>query len=298
MTTYSLVLEVVTVVVTVAVTVVTVVTVGSHQAAISFLTINTPLRIKMSAAFEEMPLPIHSENVAPSVDGSAISEADSKAQGILDLQRKITNLITTVVVVVAISAIILELLSMYKNPKDVIYASGIIGLVVSLTVLFKQMILAMMDTLRAAHNQIRMEINRFMEENNELHRSVDELELEVTRLKRAEEDLARVTAGNNQSTMELVKAVKENEQYVNRIEQLTRMAFQEELLKTILRSDRNKDLKITAVEVRALVGRFKVKQGLHLNENRLMNALEEDGSVASVVRLIKDRTLWIEIGDE
>jgi len=187
---------------------------------------------------------------------------------------------------------------MIQIQKNVVYISGIIGLVLSPTVLLKQMILATMDTLRAAHNQIRMEINRFMEENNELHRSVDTLEFEANRLKLAEKDLARVTGGSNQSTMELVKAVKENEGYVNRIEQLTRMAFQEELLKTILRSDRNNDLKITAVEVRALVGRFKVKRGFHLNENRLMNVLEEDGSVASVVRLIKDETLWIEIGED
>jgi hypothetical protein len=252
----------------------------------------------MSNPFQEIPLPIHSENMASSVDESAISEADSKKQGILDFQRKITNFITTVVVIVSISAIILECFSMIQIQKNVVYISGIIGLVLSPTVLLKQMILATMDTLRAAHNQIRMEINRFMEENNELHRSVDTLEFEANRLKLAEEDLARVTGGSNQSTMELVKAVKENEGYVNRIEQLTRMAFQEELLKTILRSDKNKDLKITAVEVRALVGRFKVKRGFHLNENRLMNVLEEDGSVASVVRLIKDETLWIEIGED
>lgn len=37
------------------------------------------------------------------------------------------------------------------------------------------------------------EMNRFMEENNELHHSADSLEVEVEIVKRAEEDLARIT---------------------------------------------------------------------------------------------------------
>mmetsp|Transcript_6925 Transcript_6925/g.10393 ORF Transcript_6925/g.10393 Transcript_6925/m.10393 type:complete len:103 (+) Transcript_6925:578-886(+) len=99
--------------------------------------------------------------------------------------------------------------------------------------------------------------------------------------------------------MELVKAVNENEKYVDRIAELTKIEFQEELLKSILRTDKNQDLKIKAKEVRLLIARFRGKQGLHLNENRLVNALEEsDGSIASVVRLIKDVTLWVEIGNE
>jgi len=161
----------------------------------------------MSDTYQSASLPIHSENVEASVDGSAISEADSKKQGIFDLQRKITYFITIVVVVTASFACILEGLSMTLVRENVVYASGIIGLIVAPLVLVKQGILAMMDTLRAAHNKIRMEINRFMEENNELHHSVDSLEVEVERVKRAEEDLARITAGSNQSTMGLVKAV-------------------------------------------------------------------------------------------
>jgi hypothetical protein len=246
----------------------------------------------MSDPYQNASLPIHSENVEASVDGSAISEADSKKQGIFDLQRKITNFITLVVVVAASFACVLESLSMIRVKENVVYTSGIIGLIVGPSVLGKQGILAMMDTLRAAHNKIRMEINRLMEENNDLHHSVDSLEVEVTRVKRAEEDLARITAGSNQSTMELVKAVNENQKYVDRISELTKIEFQEELLKSILRTDKNKDLKIKAVEVKMLLARFRGKQGLHLNENRLINALEEsDGSIASVVRLIKDVTL-------
>jgi len=253
----------------------------------------------MSDPNQKVSLPIHSDSVAASVDGSIVSEADSKKQGIFDLQRKITYFITVAVVVLASFACVLEGLSLTRVRENVVYVSGIIGLIVAPSVLFKQSILAMMDTLRAAHNKIRMEVNRFMEENNELHHSVDSLEVEVERVKRAEEDLARITAGSNQSTMELVKAVNENEKYVDRIAELTKIEFQEELLKSILRTDKNQDLKIKAKEVRLLIARFRGKQGLHLNENRLVNALEEsDGSIASVVRLIKDVTLWVEIGNE
>lgn len=238
---------------------------------------------------QEVSLPIHSEGAAASLDGSVVSESDSKRQSLLDFQKKITNLITCVVVILCLAAIVLECASMYYRPEKVVFVAAILGLILSPSVLLKQFLLARMDTLRAAHNKIRMEINRFMEENNELHRSVDHLEEGVTRLQHTQEELERVTASSNQSTLQLVDAVKKNDFYVKRIQELSKMQFQEELVKTILRSDRDGNMKITDREVRALIARFKGKKGLHFNEEKLRNALElNDGSIASVVRLMRD----------
>lgn len=55
---------------------------------------------------------------------------------------------------------------MYLEDQNVIYAAGIIGCVLAPSVIAKQWILSRTETLRCAHNKIRMEINRFMEENN------------------------------------------------------------------------------------------------------------------------------------
>lgn len=218
---------------------------------------------------QEVSLPIHSEGAAASLDGSVVSESDSKRQSLLDFQKKITNLITAVVVILCLAAIVLECASMYYRPEKVVFVAAILGLILSPSVLLKQFLLARMDTLRAAHNKIRMEINRFMEENNELHRSVDHLEEGVTRLQHTQEELERVTASSNQSTLQLVDAVKKNDFYVKRIQELSKMQFQEELVKTILRSDRDGNMKITDREVRALFARFKGKKGLHFNEEKL-----------------------------
>jgi hypothetical protein len=237
----------------------------------------------------EVSLPIHSESAAASLDGSVVSESDSKRQSLLDFQRRITNFITACVVVLSVSAIALECASLYYTPETVVIVSATLGLILSPTVLLKQFILARMDTLRAAHNKIRMEINRFMEENNELHRNVDHLEEGVTRVQQTQEELERITAVSNHSTHQLVNAVRKNETFVKRIEELSKMEFQEELLKTILRSDRDGDMKITEKEVKMLITRFKGKKGLTINEEKLRNSLKDnDGSIFSVVRLMRD----------
>ncbi len=111
-------------------------------------------------------LPIHNPDVAGSLDGSAVSENDIKNQKKLDLVRRIKNLISFVIIGLSVFAIVLELWSMYQQNENVIYVAGIIGCIVALSVISKQIILSMMESLRCAHNKIRMEINRFMEENN------------------------------------------------------------------------------------------------------------------------------------
>jgi hypothetical protein len=243
----------------------------------------------MLNAKQEDSLPIHSENVAASLDGSIISESDSKKQSILDFQRRITNLITAVIIILSVAAIALECASVYYKPETVVFVSAILGLILSPTVLLKQWILARMDTLRAAHNRIRMEINRFMEENNELHRNVDLLEEGVTRVHNTQAELERIISGTNQSALKLVETVKTNDRIVKRIQELSKMEFQEELLKTILRSDRDGDMKITDKELRVLLARFRGKKGLRFDEDKLKNSLAlNDGSIASVVALMRD----------
>lgn len=243
----------------------------------------------MLNAKQDDSLPIHSENVAASLDGSVVSESDSKKQSLLDFQRKITILITAIVLILSVAAIVLECASVYFKPETVVFVSAILGLILSPTVLLKQFILARMDTLRAAHNKIRMEINRFMEENNELHRNVDHLEEGVTRVQNTQAELESIISGTNQSTLQLVEIVKTNEKIVKRIQELSKLEFQEELLKTILRSDRDGDMKITEKELRVLITRFKGKRGMRFDEEKLRNSLAlNDGSIASVVALMRD----------
>lgn len=85
----------------------------------------------------------------------------------LDLMRRLTNLLSFLIISAAIATICMEVFSMYRIRKYVMYAAGIVGgCILAPSVVAKQYVLARMETLRCAHNKIRMEINRFMEENN------------------------------------------------------------------------------------------------------------------------------------
>lgn len=108
------------------------------------------------------------ESLAPPEDENKtkITKKETENQQVLTLAKRITAFITTVVAALCIASIILEIWSIYDIREGIIYAAGIVGLIVAPSVMVKQFILLRTDSLRSAHNKIRMEINRFMEENN------------------------------------------------------------------------------------------------------------------------------------
>jgi len=241
----------------------------------------------------EKELPIHSENVEASLDGSVVTESDVKKQDQLDLHRRITNFISIVVVSASVAAIVLEVGAMYLKKEKVVYAAGVIGLIIAPSVIAKQLILAWMGTLRSAHNKIRMEINRFMEENNKLHTNVTLLEIQVKGVKEAEDKLALATGEDKLALDELVQLVEENEKYVKRLNTLAMAEFQEQLLTMILKSDKDSDMRIEGREVRVLLARFKGKKGFHLDEEKFLTALQKnDGSILAIMAFLRG------IGDE
>jgi uncharacterized protein YukE len=186
---------------------------------------------------------------------------------------------------------------MHSLRENIVYAGAVLGIIVASTVIAKQMIIQYLDTLRTVHNRIRDEINRFMEENNELHYIVNDLQVQTGRLQPIEAAFSKTTSDMQTSTDELKQAVEQNQKYIAEINHLVQAEFQEELLKSILKADRSGDLKITQKEVRVLMSRFRGKQ-LNIDENLLMRTLEEnDGSVASVVALIRNKTLFLEVGE-
>ena len=224
--------------------------------------------------------------------GSKNNKHPLESQGFLDFKKRLTFLISAAVFIGCFASISLEFFALYfdyENDEKYVNAAAITGLVLVPTVLLKQVIICRMESLRAAHNKIRMEINRFMDENIKLHQNVDELEIQVKRVEDTEMKLSELTQKSNDNTLELVSLVKNNEKYVKRLGELAKEEFQEALLTTVLKSDRDNDFKITDREVRALIARFKGKQGFHLDEEKLYSLLDNsDGSIRSIMKFLRD----------
>lgn len=236
-------------------------------------------------------LPIHSLDVAGSLDEAVVVENDVKNQQKLEQQKKKTDVLSTIVFVVLIATFVLHVLSMWISQSVLAYIAGLSSVAVAVTASIKQYMLQRMDTLRCVHNKIRMEVNRLMLENNVLHRNVDALEIEVARVEEVEKQLAGIAEAQNSSTNELLDLVRVNGETIKRQKELARAAFQEQILTTVLRSDRDSDLKITDREVNILISRMKSYDGVRFDEDNIRNSLQSaGGSIWKLMELLREVT--------
>eukprot|EP00554_Chaetoceros_debilis_P003298 CAMPEP_0194098624 /NCGR_PEP_ID=MMETSP0149-20130528/58474_1 /TAXON_ID=122233 /ORGANISM="Chaetoceros debilis, Strain MM31A-1" /LENGTH=301 /DNA_ID=CAMNT_0038784679 /DNA_START=29 /DNA_END=934 /DNA_ORIENTATION=- len=240
-------------------------------------------------------LPI-SENVSVSVDETATGDDAAKKQVELERKKTLTDILTSIVLGIAVTTIALEILSIVAldaddgdEKKGIVYATAITGIILAPTVIMKQYILQRLDTLRCVHNKIRTEVNRLTAENNKLHTHINDLEIVVDKVQGIENQLSEHVQDSVENIDRLLEAVEENKAILKKQGELARAAFQEELLTTVLRTDRNQDLKITDREVDILIMRIRGKEGIRLNEEKFRkDILKNNGSVWGIMALLKD----------
>lgn len=175
--------------------------------------------------------------------------------------------------------------------------SIILSLIVSSSVVVKQVFLQYLDNLRTVHNKIRGEINRFMEENNILHNTVNDLSIQVNRLKPIEDAFSNVIGDSVEDAETLNIAIRENARIVEELSKLSTMQFHEELIKTVLKRDRDQDLRIGDRETKALFARLRSMKGVDVDENGLKDLLEKsDGSLGTIIAFIKGEQLEVDAG--
>lgn len=227
------------------------------------------------------------QDVESSTDDEVATEAASKEQNVLNIKRKITIVISSIVITLASVAIAMHSLALYSDQDLVVYFSTIIGVLMSLSTIRGQYILAHIDTFRCVHNKIRLQVNVMMKENNKLQRHVNALESEVSRVKNVEHELIRLTKSSEIDIKRLVTVVTENELIIKRQVELARQAFQEQLLTSVLRTDRNGDMHITDDEVDVLILRIRSQEGLHIDENKFRAHIKASkGSIWSIMNVL------------
>lgn len=236
-------------------------------------------------------LPIHSVDAAASLDSAPVLENNDVAKiEQLENKRKKTSIFTTIIISIIAISIVFQLLSISTNyDSGIVILSTLLGFTISVTAGYKQVILLRLDTLRTVHNKIRMEVNRFMEENNKLTRNVDGLEDQVLRLQDLQEDLERVAQAQGCTANELVSLVEENASTLKQQKALAKAELQEQLLSTVLRTDRNGDLQIDEREANILVLRLKNRAGVEFNEEHVRQSLVETrGSLPALLNLLRE----------
>lgn len=160
---------------------------------------------------DSMMLPVHNSDAGVSLDQQAVEVNDAQKDLELEKQKKRTNIVTVIVFGAILVSYGFQGWVFGWNFGNVLIAiSAVSGAVVATTTAVKQIIMQRMDTLRVVHNKIRQEVNRFMEENNNLTRNVDGLEDKTIELQEVTQQLDRIAEKQGASAQELVTLVKEN----------------------------------------------------------------------------------------
>lgn len=169
------------------------------------------------------------------------------------------------------------------------YIAGGIGAFVALVVGLRQFKLSKMDTLRDVHNKLRDEVNRMTEENNILSSNVTELSGEVDRVEVIEGELQEIARVGQTNVDNLVKLVAENAETMRQQIKCVKAAVAEQILTSILRTDKDGDLQITDREVDILVMRLKHQEGVEIEENALRRELQKvSGSIGSLMEFFRN----------
>lgn len=221
---------------------------------------------------------------------SGTTSLDVEDQESLENKRKRTSIFSVVVFGLSgLSFVFQGFAIAYNIELLVVIISGALASVVTSTATMKQIMMQRVDTLRVVHNQIRMEVNHFMEENHLLTSNVDNLEEEVDKLQAVEQQLKSIAKKQNTTAEELMSLVKENRATLHEQKKMAKAELQEQLLATVLRTDRDGDFKIDDKEANVLILRMKNHGGIEFDEGRVRDALTKThGSLGGLMTIIRD----------
>jgi len=198
-------------------------------------------------------------------------------------------LLSTVVMSVAAGSFVLQILAMIVANHGLMYFSGVLACLLASAVGIQQVLISRMDTLRDVHNKLRDEVNRMTEENNELNRNVNDLQDEVSRVEDIESQLSELAQVGNVHVNDLVGLVKENDTTLKKQIRCVKASAAENILTSILRTDRDADLQITDREVDILIRRLKHLDGVKVDENQLRAELKKsDGSISNLMNFFRN----------
>jgi len=132
-------------------------------------------------------------------------------------------------------------------------------------------VLAKLGTFRSLHNLLREKVNELMVENDILTKNVDRLEVSVTELEAVEKELSKLT--NTDDVDRLVHVVNESKRINDRMKKNTQAKIVQQLITTVLRTDKDLDLQISPAELKGLMLRLEHTPGFDFHKDRFFDGI-------------------------
>jgi len=158
-------------------------------------------------------------------------------------------------------------------------------------VVYQKSALAELGSFRQQQNELRNTVNGLAEENNKLTENVNQLGTSVDRLEIVEKNLSKLADTDNVDR--LVEAVKKMKKINKEIKRNLQARIAQDIITTVLRSDRDGNLVLSEGEMFRLIFRLKNSPGYEFNEEKFKivigNKDHADGySIVKIMKVIRN----------
>lgn len=213
-----------------------------------------------------------------------------------DTDKGVTETPVPLVDIAALIGFCVASFAMVSSGAVLVDINGGMILLFSPYVVVQKRILKKLGTFRSLHNSLRNKVNELMVQNDKLTKEINRLEGSVTELEQVEKELSLIA--NTENVDRLVYVVAETKRINEKMKKNTQAKIVQQLITTVLRTDRDLDLKIGPRELRNLMIRLDNQNGFEFHKDRFMDALggNPDESVPvekimAVIRNLKDDSL-------
>jgi len=217
-----------------------------------------------------------------------IKEKDKIDEGSNVVSRK-DSIIFSLVLILCLACFTIQITAMAIETSAIVIVAAIFGIFWVPVVFVRQRQLKKMQSLREVHNKIREEVNKLQDENKILQGNIDELDTQVEGLEHVEKKVKDITERQGYNVKNLILMVKENGSILKDIKKLVKADFRQQILTTVLRSDRDCDMTIQDKEIDMLLLRLKHQRGIVINEVKFRDALvSKEGSISAIMSFLRE----------
>lgn len=190
---------------------------------------------------------------------------------------------------IAAASIASSAAAMILVPSNIVFAAGGLSCVMGPYAYWQQKRLTDVVALQQTQKALSEQVERLGKENIRLHENIVDLFTTVDRLEDVEQALDVITQTQGQTIEAFEEQVKDNRDVLNKMQSGLRSNILQNLLKAVIRSDKDGNLCLDDREVDDLIVRFRKNKGVKINEERFRSCINSSGgSIQSVMDIIRN----------
>ncbi|KAG7343426.1 hypothetical protein IV203_021371 [Nitzschia inconspicua] len=209
---------------------------------------------------------VQSYKVLTMIGKSPFSDDRNQIVGGEDTDGAVTKFNLWVIGTLALVAVGSGIASMVLTVSTIVDVACVCLFVVAPTVVVQKMKLRKLGTLRNQQNKLRIEVNKFAEQNEHLKNSNIQLDLECTELQSVSAEYTALTQKHGAQVDRLLAIIMEQGEIQAKIIKSLEAQIMQQAMDTILKSDTNQDFAISCKEIPILKLRMRNIPGVEFDE--------------------------------